>query len=192
MLVTENRTKIILSKLACDPNYCSACDHYGEPGYTDPEKSILFCNWNDIKQVTQDYLEKAGFELEWEDEWTIDCNHNKAYRTEPTHWWWKPSSIYGASGERVTIHDEPHEIIEQLALDNQISTSDFIPGNFPVTDEQLKENEYVFIAEIDLQDRGGITLDHIEKEYGEEVSNIVFRQCESHDENLLIYGIIEK
>lgn len=58
---------------------------YGEPGYSDPEKSILFANWNDIPKSLQTRLEAQGFELEWSDEWYVDHNNGggKAYRTSP-------------------------------------------------------------------------------------------------------------
>lgn len=51
--------------------------HYGEPGYSDPEKGIVFANWNNIPKRIADGLEAQGYELEWSDEWHIDYNKVK-------------------------------------------------------------------------------------------------------------------
>lgn len=67
-------------------------DEYGEPGYTKPEKGILFCNWNSIPQALQDRLEVQGYELKWGDEWYVDTGRSpcKAWRTQPDSWRWEP------------------------------------------------------------------------------------------------------
>ena len=71
MHITEKRTAIILQILQ-DKQDLQFCGHYGEPGYNDPEQSILFANWNNVSKTIADYLEAAGFSLECSDEWIID------------------------------------------------------------------------------------------------------------------------
>ena len=82
MFISEKRTETILSVLT-EKHCMESCSEYGEEGYTQPEESVLFANWNDVKQVTQDYLEAAGFSLEYNDEWIVSYDHDKAYRTQP-------------------------------------------------------------------------------------------------------------
>lgn len=64
---------------------------YGEPGYTNPEKGILFGNWNYFSREVADLLAKVGYELEWEDEWTTCGNCGKALRTQADSHGWQPS-----------------------------------------------------------------------------------------------------
>ena len=75
---------------------------YAEPGYTDPDKCIVFGNWNPAcgfsvpkEQQRRDpvaklarILEKCGCELEWEDEWTTCQECGKAVRTSPDSYGW--------------------------------------------------------------------------------------------------------
>ena len=94
---------------------------YAEPGYsvTNPDKGIVFSNWNDItkydsdtKQHTLldsamsrlgDTLTKAGFDIEWEDEWTTCSDCGKAVRTQPDSHFWTPAytTAYIADGELI-------------------------------------------------------------------------------------------
>ena len=34
----------------CNQYNIEWCSHYGEPGYTDPPRGILFANWNNIPE----------------------------------------------------------------------------------------------------------------------------------------------
>lgn len=61
---------------------------YGEPGYQDTERGIILVNWNNISKGLADWLEKCGYSLEWSDEWTVDRNTDKAYRTSPDSYSW--------------------------------------------------------------------------------------------------------
>ena len=75
---------------------------YAEPGYSQPESGIVFGNWNPACgfDVPRDHqkrdpvsrlakiLEKAGYELEWEDEWTTCQECGKAVRTQPDCYHW--------------------------------------------------------------------------------------------------------
>ena len=70
---------------------------YGEPGYTDPSKGILFGNWNYFAPEVTELLEKYGYAIEWEDEWTT-CECGKALRTSPDSYGWQPSYFESEDG----------------------------------------------------------------------------------------------
>jgi hypothetical protein len=77
---------------------------YAERGYSSPAKGIVFGNWNPVcgfgrtkEEQKRDpvsklarVLEHAGFELEWEDEWSTCCDCGKAVRTQPDCYSWTP------------------------------------------------------------------------------------------------------
>lgn len=87
---------------------------YGEPGYTDPPPGacVILANWNRVPKGLADALEAEGHELEWSDEWAVDYNSGKAYRTSPDSYGWRPSALYDDSGELLTIDDDPECWIE--------------------------------------------------------------------------------
>lgn len=64
---------------------------YAEPGYTQPERGVLFANWNYFPSSIDDTLERAGFSIEWEDEWTTCEDCGRAVRTSPDCYGWQPS-----------------------------------------------------------------------------------------------------
>jgi hypothetical protein len=66
---------------------------YAEPGYTDPEcnRGIFFANWNNLPVKTTDLLEKAGYAIEWSDEWAFCDDCGKAVRTSPNSYGWQQS-----------------------------------------------------------------------------------------------------
>jgi hypothetical protein len=66
------------------------CSEYGEPSHTNPQKMILFADWNNFPRGVCDLLEKQGYAIEWEDEWIIDYETSKAYRTSPDCYSWQP------------------------------------------------------------------------------------------------------
>lgn len=69
------------------------CSSYGEPGYSDPERGIIFADWNHVSSVVYDWLEHHGYALEWSDEWIISHEVGKAYRTSPDCYSWRPSYV---------------------------------------------------------------------------------------------------
>jgi len=64
---------------------------YAEPGYDTPKRGILFNNWNFFPSRVTDLLEKYGFAIEWEDEWSTCQDCGKAVRTSPDSYGWQPS-----------------------------------------------------------------------------------------------------
>lgn len=96
----------ILRKSLCRPAHCSSASaeqrahvienmgwapEYAEPGYSNPEKAILFNNWNYFSADVTDLLEKYGYSIEWEDEWSTCEECGKAVRTSPDSYGWQPS-----------------------------------------------------------------------------------------------------
>lgn len=69
---------------------------YSEPGYSDPEKGVLFCNWNLFCRDLTKILERYGYEIEWEDEWATCGECGNAVRTSPDGWDWRPYYDSGA------------------------------------------------------------------------------------------------
>ena len=126
MNITENRTKIILDYLI--NNNAEICRYYGEQGYSDPENGIILYDWNDEKMSRNitDYLESAGYELEWCDEWIINYSTSKAYRSSPDSYMWKPYYILNewSNGDVIGIDeiesdpDLMRDYVYELLLDN--------------------------------------------------------------------------
>lgn len=58
-----------------------------------PKRGILLGNWNDFSRRATDLLGRAGYAIEWEDEWTTCCNCGCALRTSPTSYGWQPQYI---------------------------------------------------------------------------------------------------
>ncbi len=115
MNITEKRTQIIIDALV-NRYDASLCDHYGEPGYRDPEKQIVFANWNYIPSNLSEYIEDAGYSIEWSDEWLINGSDNKAYRTKPDSHDWEPSYSITNDGEIITIHDTADDWIDHAMV----------------------------------------------------------------------------
>lgn len=96
----------IIRKSLCRPAFCSDADvetrarriediqyshEYAEPGYTQPKRGILFGNWNYFAGGLDTILERAGYQMEWEDEWSTCSDCGKAFRTSPDSYSWQPS-----------------------------------------------------------------------------------------------------
>lgn len=64
---------------------------YAEPGYTQPARGVLLANWNRLPRGLDRILERAGYAVEWSDEWAICADCNRAIRTEPDCWVWQPA-----------------------------------------------------------------------------------------------------
>lgn len=64
---------------------------YAERGYVNPKKGILFANWNVFPKDFDRLLERAGYAVEWSDEWTTCEECNSAFRTSANSYDWEPS-----------------------------------------------------------------------------------------------------
>ena len=63
---------------------------YAEPGYEQPRKAVLFADWNKLPRNFDRVLEKAGYAVEWSDEWSTCNDCNRAVRTQPDGYCWTP------------------------------------------------------------------------------------------------------
>jgi hypothetical protein len=72
-----------------------APDYAHGQGYTlaTGKRGILFGNWNEFSARAGNLLERAGWELEWEDQWTTCDYCGKAVRTSPNSYSWQPAYI---------------------------------------------------------------------------------------------------
>lgn len=66
---------------------------YAEPGYDQPKRGVLMANWNKFPRHIGDTLERAGYAIEWSDEWDTCEDCNKAVRTSPDSHGWEPSFV---------------------------------------------------------------------------------------------------
>lgn len=104
--------------LLADKHNIQWCDNYGERGYSHSSKGLLFSNWNQVPKHVQSGLGKH-YELLWSDEWYIDYNRSKAYRTSPDSYSWTPSVVFWEC-EPLTIDDAkdcPKSYLELLHND---------------------------------------------------------------------------
>ena len=123
-------------------------DNYGEPGYTDPDRGILFCNWNDVPQPVQDFLESQGYELEWQDEWYIHYEQGAtAYRTSPDSHGWTCQVKY-CDGYVLTPKDDISEWIDECKSEDKADLHSHLPDW--VNSSDLEEHGY-FVEDEELE-----------------------------------------
>lgn len=109
------------------------CEQYGEPGYggfmTETVAVVLGDYWvrkpdGSLSGYSDKYprlwaaLEEAGVHFEWYDEWLIDPEHDKAYRTQPDSYGWQPSWLY-ANGYVLTPDDTLEEWVAEVINDHE-------------------------------------------------------------------------
>lgn len=130
-----------------DNHNAAFASSYGEPGYSDPERGILFANWNNVPKGLQDWLEQCGYSLEWSDEWAEVGD--KAYRTQADSYWWRPTAVLPAEWcEYLTPDDGADEAIEALQMTDHGHPCQAVPH---------------WVSDVDLQDAGFVlTNDHCE------------------------------
>jgi len=86
-------------------------EEYGEPGYENNGKTILFGDWNYISHEVFEWLEEE-YELEWLDEWIINYNDSKAFRTAPNSWGWMQSFFLNDDLDPIAIKGNEREYLE--------------------------------------------------------------------------------
>lgn len=70
-------------------DYVQWSEGYAERGYDQPKRGILFANWNGWPRELTDVLERAGYAIEWSDEWATCDDCNRAVRTSPDSYGWQ-------------------------------------------------------------------------------------------------------
>lgn len=102
-----------------DPENIEWADSYAEPGYDDPKRAILFGNWNDVSRRVQDILERAGFALEWEDEWSTCSGCGKAIRTSADSYGWRASYWMPEDSGELFCHECTEPAAYLASLENK-------------------------------------------------------------------------
>lgn len=127
MLDTTTATVNVLQAIAAKYSNGDPWDYagqYGEPGY-DASLVVLGNYWcrceandgqlHDIVgyhyPAIQARLEEDDVQLEWCDEWMVDYDNDKAYRTTGDSYGWQPSAIITDDGELLTPDDDVEEWI---------------------------------------------------------------------------------
>jgi hypothetical protein len=153
---------------------------YGEPGYAQPERGIIFANWNNISRGLGDWLELCGYSLEWSDEWTT-CSNGKAWRTSPDSYQWEPSYILTNDGEVITRDDSPREVIEECAMTDKGHPVGCVPSW--ITREDLSEEGFaLFRGDLESGHFPGQTDNPAElarEAFEQGAESVVFRKVEN-------------
>ena len=185
MNITDNRTEIILDALLAGRfGHFESADEYGEPGYTNPDKCIILGNWNEVPRWIQDYLEEAGFELEWSDEWYIhyESSPSKAWRTSPDCYSWQ-CQVRFCDGFVLTPDDDVSDWLEELSSTSPSQDHKAVPDW--ITEDTLAEHGFrKFNGDFESGWHPGQTDDpnKIAKEVFstvEDVESVVFRIAET-------------
>lgn len=82
-------------------NWIRYASDYAEGEGNTSTRGVLMGNWNDWSGDAVDLLEKAGYGIEWEDEWTVCSNCNCAVRTQPDSYSWQPTYFEFPDGDRL-------------------------------------------------------------------------------------------
>jgi hypothetical protein len=150
---------------------------YGEPGYQDPEKGILFANWNNVPDGLAEWLEKCGYVLEWSDEW---CQvYDKAYRTSPDSYHWESQVMLTHDCEYLTPDDLP-DWIEECKVDSVNQPVRCLPSWFP-TDVIVAQGYELMDAELEsgfFQGMDDKPETYIKKYIEESANYVLFQKSE--------------
>lgn len=140
----NNQVKNRLEEITWAPGYV-------EPGYDAPDEGVFFGNWNEVDEydrVRQErvvlpsgnlpkrlvkVLEKLGAEVAWSDEWQT-CNEcQRAVRSSPDSYSWKPSYVFFEESGDVICHEcvDPEDYLQDLEGDpNRCITLDIDPTEY--------------------------------------------------------------
>lgn len=144
-------------------------DEYGEPGYT-AEGPIMLGDWwcrceegaegehyRDGSPQLHDAMHKypeeervlseAGAEAVWYDEWMVDYETGKAWRTQPDSYSWQSSIVWTEDGDYLTPDNDIEDWIEWAAdnhknalPDRVVSDGDLIEAGFVQFNADYYEN----------------------------------------------------
>lgn len=117
------------------------CSEYGEPGYGNMGTEVIILgDWNKVDIDKYPHISaacrEAGIEMEWYDEWYVDHDNDKCWRTQPDSYFWQ-SSLYYGDGYVLTPDDDASEWIEEMMNDpqraltaRQVSVEELVEAGF--------------------------------------------------------------
>lgn len=118
------------------------CSEYGEQGYSleEGKQAILFADWNDFDKHPNfmAWLEE-NYEIEWSDEWIVDYETDKCYRTTGDSYGWEQSFRINENGELITPDSDIEDWIDFCKIDydtDKNATPNVLPS-FVDTDELI-------------------------------------------------------
>ena len=123
--------------------YWDTAAEYGEPGYGDATLVVLGSYWcrcgrtdvgrgGSMHDMQEHYpliwakLEEEGVQFEWHDEWIVDHETGKAYRTSPDSYGWKPSIMFTERGDLVTPDDDIETIVDHADTTGAVLNTNFV------------------------------------------------------------------
>lgn len=92
-------------------DYWCRCDKFGQDQPGRNKLHNIAAHWPKLFER----LEAQGVEFEWYDEWMVDYESDKAYRTQPDSYSWQPSVIVTESCEWLTPSDDLTTWVEWAA-----------------------------------------------------------------------------
>ncbi len=144
--------KKIVDGLDNDGKIVDIAMEYGEPGYIkgEDDNAIITSDWNDIPNSVFEFLEHNGYDLEWSDEWIMDYQNSKIYRSSPDSYSWTPSYFWLGDCELLGIEDEFDTYLETLINDPSKAEStgrDLTAYGFEDIDDYCHESGWYGINE---------------------------------------------
>lgn len=138
----------VLNNLLENGEIESICSQYGEQGYTleQDKKAILFANWNNFDKYPN-FMEwvEQNYEIEWSDEWVIDYNESKAYRTSPNSYGWQQQVRITDDGELITPDSDIEDWIYYCVMTDYNQQARCLPDF--IEEELLVEQGFKLISE---------------------------------------------
>ena len=159
------------------------CSEYGEIGYTlsEGKKGIIFSDWNRFDKYPNimEFLEE-NYEIEWNDEWLIDYDNSKCYRSIHDSYGWQPSMYCNTNGEIISydcINDMNEEEFKEFLIEINILNNPKTAFNlrfFKSKGELYGEEEsHMFESESDPEQRFEILKEkYPEKDFYFNISSV--------------------
>ena len=156
-------------------------NEYGEPGYSGGP--VVFANWNEFDVSKYPHIgaaiKDAGIELEWSDEWYVDGDSGKCYRTQADSYMWM-SSIGYTDGDILTPEHDVDEWIEAAKIG---SDTQQMLNRYQVREEKLVEAGFERYGDTEsetglhqgMDDKPEDVIAAIRKEHGDDTDIIVYQ-----------------
>lgn len=126
MTISETTVLDILRHI-CESEGWDWCSEYGEPGYDSSGPIVLGYYWTKVDGELRNYFHRhprfeqacvdAGVEFEWGDEWIVEHETDRCYRTTGDSYLWQPAWKMLETGEILTPDDDAETWIDLLTND---------------------------------------------------------------------------